>query len=429
ALEKEGYTFTGWYEDETCTKSYDFYTAVTENLTIYAGWELNVYTVTLDAAGGIMTIDGAAGLQKASLNVNHGETAALPEPEQTGYTFVGWYEIDASDPANVIETEYTSKSVITGDLNLTAKWEINLYLVTFEHGNGEEPTVTEVEYLQTATEPDLALEKEGYTFTGWYEDETCKVPYDFEKAVTENLTIYAGWELNVYTVSLDAAGGIMTIDGAEGLKEASLNVNHGETAALPEPEQTGYTFLGWYEIDASNPDAVIETEYTSKSVITGDLNLTAKWEIKRYTVTLDPQNGENAMAMYLEHGSVVMMPEGWPTLSDSCDLEGWYYEDTYETAYVEEEVTKDLTLYAKWVCNVELNLGPGYVELDGEMLEGSVVISVPVGETPELPNPMVDSEGYIFEGWYLDEAYEQPYEEGPVSEHMTLYSKWTVVEL
>ncbi len=429
--EKEGYTFTGWYADETCKVPYDFYMAVTEDITIYAGWKLNVYTVTLDAAGGTMTIDGAAGQQKASVSVNHGETAALPEPEKTGYTFLGWYQIDASDPANVIETEYTSQSVITGDLNLTAKWEINVYKVTFEPDNGEDPIITEVEYLQTASRPELTPEKEGYTFTGWYADETCKVPYDFYMAVTEDITIYAGWKLNVYTVTLDAAGGTMTIDGAEGLQTAGVNVNHGETAVLPTPSREGYTFLGWYyyEIEDTNPDAaeVIEIRFTSDKVIMGDLSLTAKWEINVYTVTLQPQNGEEPVEQPVEHGDVVLMPEGWPTPSDSCDLEGWYYENTYETAYVEEPVTKDITLYAKWVCNVELNLGSGYVMVDDVAWESFYYVSVPVGEIPELPEPIYG--GFVFDGWYLDEAFEKPYEAGPISEHLTLYANWIEAEL
>ena len=121
------------------------------------------------------------------------------------------------------------------------------------------------------------------------------------------------------------------------------------------------------------------------------------------------------------------MPEGWPTPSDSCDLEGWYYENTYETAYVEEPVTKDITLYAKWVCNVELNLGSGYVMVDDVAWESFYYVSVPVGEIPELPEPIYG--GFVFDGWYLDEAFEKPYEAGPISEHLTLYANWIEAEL
>ena len=36
----------------------------------------------------------------------------------------------------------------------------------------------------------------GYTFTGWYLDKTCTIPYRFDTAVTSNLTLYAGWKRN-----------------------------------------------------------------------------------------------------------------------------------------------------------------------------------------------------------------------------------------
>ena len=35
----QGYTFTSWYTDSACTQKYDLSHTVTENLTLYAGWE------------------------------------------------------------------------------------------------------------------------------------------------------------------------------------------------------------------------------------------------------------------------------------------------------------------------------------------------------------------------------------------------------
>ena len=38
---REGYTFGGWYTDAACTKAYDFATAVTSDMTLYAKWTKN----------------------------------------------------------------------------------------------------------------------------------------------------------------------------------------------------------------------------------------------------------------------------------------------------------------------------------------------------------------------------------------------------
>lgn len=46
---RNGYTFTGWYTDKECTEAFDFEQALTENwMTVYAGWEQNEYTVTVN---------------------------------------------------------------------------------------------------------------------------------------------------------------------------------------------------------------------------------------------------------------------------------------------------------------------------------------------------------------------------------------------
>ena len=50
---REGYTFAGWYTDAACTKAYDFATAVTSDMTLYAKWTKNeASSPGTDNAGG-----------------------------------------------------------------------------------------------------------------------------------------------------------------------------------------------------------------------------------------------------------------------------------------------------------------------------------------------------------------------------------------
>ena len=50
---RDGYTFAGWYTDAACTKAYDFATAVTSDLTLYAKWTKNeASSPDTDNAGG-----------------------------------------------------------------------------------------------------------------------------------------------------------------------------------------------------------------------------------------------------------------------------------------------------------------------------------------------------------------------------------------
>ena len=58
--------------------------------------------------------------------------------------------------------------------------------------------------------PPTAPTKSGYTFAGWYTDETLESEYDFETAVTEDFTLYAKWDEVVYVpaYTVDAPAGV-----------------------------------------------------------------------------------------------------------------------------------------------------------------------------------------------------------------------------
>lgn len=134
APEKEGYVFTGWYTDEACTKKY-YGTTVTADTTLYAGYEKQVLTVTLDNDGITET-----------LTVGYNETASLPTKTRTGYNFLGWYLPDG--------TKYDGQAV-TSDLTLTAKFEVIMMKVRF-FVDGVEYKTVDVPYGSSFSE---AVEK------------------------------------------------------------------------------------------------------------------------------------------------------------------------------------------------------------------------------------------------------------------------------
>ena len=49
---------------------------------------------------------------------------------------------------------------------------------------------------ETVTKPDEDPTLEGATFTGWFEDEECTIPFDFSKAVSGDISIFSGFKLN-----------------------------------------------------------------------------------------------------------------------------------------------------------------------------------------------------------------------------------------
>lgn len=123
--------------------------------------------------------------------------------------------------------------------------------------------------------------RDHYTFDGWFTDVENGIGITTQSAFSvsdypsqDNLTLYAHWTLNEFTVNFDANGGTVS--------PASKNVIFGETyGELPTPTRDHYTFNGWYT-SASGGDQV-----TADSVFsaTDDVTLYAHWNITPYTIT------------------------------------------------------------------------------------------------------------------------------------------------
>ena len=285
------------------------------------------YTVTFNAYGGFPTPD--------EQHVKSGEKAVLPaEPTLKGHTFAFWYLGDDEQNA----TAYDFDTPVTGDITLTAKWNINKYTVTFNsYGGTPVPPAQEVEYGLTATKPaDPTLK--GYTFAFWYlgEDEQNATAYDFDTPVTENITLTAKWNINKYTVAFNTDGGTPVPPAQE--------VEYGLTATEPAaPEKTGYTFDGWYLGEAEEP-------FSFDTAITSDITLTAKWKLNTYTVTFDPNGGSvdptsKTVTFGEPYGELPV-----PTRK-GYTFDGWYTEaedGTVVTADTTVTATTDHTLYAHW---------------------------------------------------------------------------------
>ena len=116
--------------------------------------------------------------------------------------------------------------------------------------------------------------KEGYTFAGWYTDAACTKEFKNEN-LTEDLTIYAKWVINQYTVTFK--------DGEQTLSTSKVDYNNA--VELPTLSKEGYTFGGWYT------DAALTTQFVTNS-IKSDITLYIKWtQDVVYTVTFDEKGG------------------------------------------------------------------------------------------------------------------------------------------
>ncbi|WP_025116895.1 InlB B-repeat-containing protein [Lysinibacillus fusiformis] len=390
---KVGYTFGGWYKDAGYTETYDFTNIITENTTIYAKWNAQMYIVSFD-------VDGGSAVSNQS--VAHAGKATMPEVEPTkvGYTFGGWYK----DADHIQVYDFTS--VITENTTIFAKWNVQMYIVSFDVDGGSAVANQSLAHNEKASVPTPAPTKAGYTFEGWYKDAGYTETYDFTSIITENTTIYAKWNAQTYTVSFNTNGGNLVSD---------QSVAHGEKASEPTPAPTkvGYTFGGWYK-DAGNTEI-----YDFNSVITEATTIYAKWEPLNYTVSFEVDGGNLVPDQSVAHGEKASEPTPAPT-KVGYTFGGWYKDASYTETYdFTSVITENPTIYAKWK---PLNYTVSF-EVDG----GNLVLdqSVAHGEKASEPTPAPTKVGYTFGGWYKDASYTETYDfTSVITENTTIYAKW-----
>ena len=159
-----GYTFGGWNKADGTAWDYAS-DKVTDNITLYAKWAANTYTITFDTAGGS---------EIAPITQDYGTVITAPEaPTREGYTFIGWdKEIPTTMPAE--------------NMTVTAQWEINQYTITFDTNGGSEIAPITQDYGTAITAP-ADPTREGYTFIGWDREIPTTMP-------AEDMTVTAQWK-------------------------------------------------------------------------------------------------------------------------------------------------------------------------------------------------------------------------------------------
>lgn len=105
---REGYTFAGWYTDESCTKAYDFSVAVTADMTLYAKWIKNA--VAPDGNGG----SGSKGGSGNGTNGQQAGGAVAPGQKPVSTTTTTETKDDKDSKKNSDKSDKKDKKSDTG---------------------------------------------------------------------------------------------------------------------------------------------------------------------------------------------------------------------------------------------------------------------------------------------------------------------------
>ncbi|SDB85722.1 InlB B-repeat-containing protein, partial [Williamwhitmania taraxaci] len=327
---RKGYTLKGWYNQPTNGFIFFFdYTQVTADITLYAHWMLNTYTITFDSKGGT-----SVNSQTAEYN----STIYAPtNPTRAGYTFDGWFKEEALTSAWNFATD-----VVSDNATLYAKWNAVVYTVIFNSQGGSSVSNMNANHGTLLTRP-ADPTRTGYTFAGWYIDASCTTAWNFATdVVTKATMLYAKWNINTYTVSFNSQGGSIIAD---------VTCDYNNTIAEPiAPTRTGYTFAGWYKeynyITAWN---------FATDLVSNNTTLYAKWSINIYTVNFDSQGGNAIASISATYNTTISAPT--PPTKTGYKFAGWYKETACTNAWLfaTDLVTVNMSLYAKWDLSNSIN--------------------------------------------------------------------------
>ena len=257
--EREGYTFAGWFTTQADGTQVQDNAELTADLTLYAQWTANSYTVTFDANGG----EGSMNQQTFTYDV----AQALNQNTftRTGYSFTGWNtQADGSGSTYVDKAEVQNLTAEVGaNITLYAQWSINSYTIRFVNADGTVLQSSEVEYGQTPAYNGETPTKEStaefdYAFAGW-DPEIAIVTGDATYKATYTATKRS------YTLTVALA------EGCEGMGEVSGSgsYEYGTVVTLTATAHEGYKFMQWSDGD---------TNATRTIIVEGEVTLTATFE-------------------------------------------------------------------------------------------------------------------------------------------------------
>ena len=227
----------------------------------------DIYTVTYNVNGGI---NGPTNQEKTA-----GEDLILSstQPTRNGYTFSGWNTIP-----NGTGISYTGGATysIDADLILYAVWIPNTYTISYDSngGTGGSTAITSCSYGKSCTLRNNGFTKTGYTFIGWtdiengtdvvYKDGATILLYD----KTSNMTLYALWKINTYTISYHVEFGSGYPNDQTKIYDETL------TISSTKPIREDYEFVEWNtESDGTGTSYKPGDSYSANANIT----LHAQW--------------------------------------------------------------------------------------------------------------------------------------------------------
>lgn len=398
-----GYRFDGWYTAPNGGNKYDFNTPLTSNVTVYAHWVGNGYTVRFAGNGAT-----GGGTPDQAFQYNIGQNLHRNGFTRDGYTFTGWKRADNQQAYGDGQWVTNLTTQPNGIVTMVAQWSANEAHIRYNPnppagkttgGNG-----TPNWDGHTGDTPAIGGNGwtiDGYTFAGWAtspDGSGARYAPGARWTANGTLTLYAQWTAGEASLSYDgngATGG--KTDPQTGKTDEKINVrDNGFT-------HDGYTFVTWNtQADCKGNAVKPNSEWTLR----GSSTLYACWAGNAQTLTYhgNGATGGNTAAQSGKTGDELTTNANGFTRDGYTFVRWDTAKDGSGTAYgegkngVSQYVMKPAgnDLYAIWKAN------PATIQYrnDWPNTTGSTPDTTGnTGDTVTISQNSFDRPGYTFTGW------------------------------
>ena len=260
------------------------------------------YTITYDGNGGTWQgktswVDDNTVVIGESYRVYSNDNFFVRE----GYTFTGWKDQNGEDWTTHIINPFVWNENYAYDITLYAQWtanDVKLYTVTYDGNGGTwqgKTTWVDNDHRVAIGDSykvysnDNFFVREGYTFTGWRdqngEDWTYHIitPFKWNNKYAYDITLYAQWEPNDakrYTVTYDGNGGLYKGSPTYVDKDRTMTMGQAYTVYSNDDffVREGYNFTGWKDQNGEDWTMHITRPFVWKEPYDYDITLYAQWE-------------------------------------------------------------------------------------------------------------------------------------------------------
>jgi uncharacterized repeat protein (TIGR02543 family) len=402
-LSLTGYAFGGWTTNSdgtgTVYNSGEGYVFGAANVTFYAKWLANTYTITYNTNGA--TSGAPTNATQTYTSGNSGITlTTVGSLVKTGYDFGGW----ATTPSGAALSGAYTTSV---DVTLYAVWNIKTVTITYAKGAASSASFSDFPTSpQSATygvraslasnvDVLVSVASATYRFVGWSDGSSIYAAGSTYLLGDTDVTMTAQWvrvlqvryTLNGGTGVLSSDEECTTTDGGAFLCDANQVIT-----ASTAPSRTGYNFAGWKDQN----DIAIGAG-TSFTVTSSKYLLYAQWTPINYTVTYAANGGASTPTETAKNiGDIFTVANG--ISRTGYTFNGWSDGSrNYGAGASYQVASSNVTLTAQWTANIytityDWNGGTGTASANDAYTVGTTGLTLPaVGDHVK--------DGYSFVGW------------------------------